>query len=137
MKIDKVIVSDLKKISLCDGDVLHGLKKSDTTFNQFGEVYFSVINFNKIKAWKRHNKYTLNLIVPYGNVNFVFINEEGEFIKYSIGENNYKRLTIPPKTWFGFKGINSPKSIITSIIDFVHDPNEVEKKDINKFDYSW
>ena len=65
---NKVIIRPLKRIFLEEGDVFHALKSSDNEFNGFEEAYFSTIKFNKIKAWKRHLKMTMNLIVPLGNV---------------------------------------------------------------------
>ena len=133
----KIIVSELTQINLEAGDVYHGLKNGDNGFLKFGELYFSKINFNKIKAWKKHKSITLNLIVPYGEVKFVFLNDDGSFSEYIIGDKNYKRLTIPPNIWFGFKGIKDPFSLISSVIDSKHDPLEVDKEEINYFKDQW
>ena len=134
---EKIILTTLKQINLEAGDLFHGLKKGDDGFIKFGELYFSKINFNKIKGWKRHRKITLNLIVPYGDVEFVFANENGSYSKYRIGTENYKRLTVPPGIWFSFAGRNNPFSIIASVIDEKHNPSEVEQKELNSFNYSW
>ena len=61
---NKVSVYPLKEIDLEGGNILHGLKKSDNGYINFGEVYFSMLNFNAIKAWKFHQSMTLNLVVP-------------------------------------------------------------------------
>ena len=60
-------------------------------------MYFSWINKNSIKAWKKHTKMTLNLVVPLGKVKFVFHNpkQPDVFREETIGEDNYKRLTVP------------------------------------------
>ena len=70
--MENVLISSLRKIPTQGGDIYHALKKSDNNFNGFGEAYFSNIDFDNIKAWKRHLKMTCNLIVPYGKVRFVF-----------------------------------------------------------------
>ena len=75
----RIILTDLKKIHLKDGDVFHCLKKGDNGYVNFGELYFSRVNFNKIKGWKRHRKITLNLVVPYGEVEFIFAHEDNKF----------------------------------------------------------
>ena len=137
MSLDNVLITDLKQISLKDGDVMHALKKNDIGFTTFGEVYFSKIKFNKIKAWKLHKKMTLNLIVPFGNVEFVLYDEDKSMRQFIIGDENYQRLTIPPKIWFGFKGKSKPYSLITSVSDMPHDPLEVERGTVNKFNYLW
>ena len=134
---DKIIITKLEQIHLDAGDVLHCLKKGDDGYVDFGELYFSKVNFNKIKGWKRHRKMTLNLVVPYGDVEFTTVNIDGTFTNYRIGTNNYKRLTIPPGIWFSFVGKNNPFSIIASVIDNKHDPSEVDKKELNSFNYSF
>ena len=76
--INGITISPLKEIEVEGGNVLHALKKSDSSFKDFGEAYFSFVNFGHVKAWKKHSKMTLNLIVPIGEVKFVFIDEPPE-----------------------------------------------------------
>ena len=69
-----VEIHKLKRISVKGGDVQHYLKSTDPGFLEFGEIYFSRVDFKEVKAWKRHRKMTLNLAVPVGEVKFVFLN---------------------------------------------------------------
>ena len=127
-----IIKTPLKQFRLKEGDVLHALKSDENEFNGFKEAYFSTIKPHKIKAWKRHLKMTMNLIVPLGSVQFVFYDNEKKILEnIVIGEKNYLRLTVPPNTWFGFKCISSYKSYILNISDELHDPNEVERKQLS------
>ena len=129
---NKVIIRPLKRISLEEGDVFHALNSSDNEFNGFEEAYFSTIKCNKIKAWKRHLKMTMNLIVPLGNVKFIFYDEKKNILKnINIGEDNYSRITVAPLVWFGFKGLSSKTSYILNISDELHDPSEVERKPLS------
>ena len=41
-----------KLIKNINGDILKFINNKDKHFKQFGEIYFSFINKNKIKAWK-------------------------------------------------------------------------------------
>ena len=130
-KKQKIIIKSLKKFNLEDGDVLHALKCSENEFNGFEEAYFSTIKKNKIKAWKKHNRMTMNLIVPIGNVQFIFYHEKKNFLRSAIiGEDNYSRITVPPKIWFGFKGLSSRTSYILNISNLSHDPSEVERQSL-------
>ena len=125
-------IKSLKQIQVDEGNVLHALKASEEEFYGFEEAYFSTIKINKIKAWKRHLRMTMNLIVPVGEVQFNFYNEEKKLlINTIIGENNYSRITVPPMTWFGFKGLSSSTSFILNISDKFHDPSEVERKPLS------
>ena len=69
--INGVTLTPLNIIPTPGGDILHALKRTEKSFTEFGEAYFSEIECMKIKAWKRHNKMTLNLIVPIGIIRFV------------------------------------------------------------------
>ena len=50
--IKDVIINPLKIIDSEDGRVLHGIKRVDLGYKDFGEAYFSEIKSKKIKAWK-------------------------------------------------------------------------------------
>tara|TARA_B100001989_G_C24488473_1_gene438225 strand:+ start:111 stop:527 length:417 start_codon:yes stop_codon:yes gene_type:complete len=120
------------------GSVMHALKKSDSGFANFGEIYFSKIKYKNIKAWKRHTKMTMNLVVPVGRVKFVFYSEEKNiFEEYILGENNYIRLTVNPLLWFGFQGMDEGKNLVMNIANIEHDPNEVERKNLMDLKYIW
>ncbi len=77
---------------------------------------------------------TLNLIVPVGEVRFVFISSDFKQRREEcIGISNYARLTVPPGIWFGFEGLASPSSLLLNISDIEHDPNELERIDMAVF----
>lgn len=137
--ISKPILTELKKIKVEGGDVLHGLKKSESSYVNFGEAYFSIINEGCIKAWKKHNKMTLNLVVPIGTIKFAFLIDpvNGVFQTEEIGENRYMRITIPPGIWFGFKGIGSGSNLLMNIADIEHDPEEVDRRENLDIIYNW
>ena len=91
---------------------------------------------NSIKAWKKHNAMTMNLIVPTGCVGFVFTDGK-DFKSVKIGPNNYLRITVPPGVWFGFKGLSSEINLVLNIADMVHSSEEVEKREKNYFKFDW
>ena len=139
--IDDVIITPLEIIETFGGNVMHAMKKTDLGYADFGEAYFSEIEKNKVKAWKRHRKMTLNLIVPLGKIKFVLFDDRKEsnnrFQEVIISKENYCRLTVPPMIWVGFKGLSSFKSILLNIASIPHNPNEVDKKEIDKIQYDW
>ena len=143
VSLDDILVTPLKRIPTVGGDVMHGLKKSDNGFNGFGEVYFSCVEQGAIKAWKCHQRITLNLLVPLGEVRFVFFCKERlaeqkeEFRIEKLGDNRYSRLTVPPGIWFGFRGRGSGQSLLMNLADMVHDPVEILRETTSKFIYNW
>lgn len=136
--LNKIKVKPLKIISLPAGNIMRALIKKDLKNGIFGEAYFSKIKFGKIKAWKYHLKMTLNLIVPRGHVKFVFYSSrDKKFRVVKIGEKKYFRLTVPPKIWFGFKGIAKPESIILNITNICHNSKEILRCKKNKINFNW
>jgi dTDP-4-dehydrorhamnose 3,5-epimerase len=133
-----VSVAPLSRISVPGGDVLHALKQSDDSFAGFGEAYFSWVDEKAIKAWKCHTKMTMNLIVPVGQVRFVFYFEEkDEFRVEEIGVDRFARITVKPGIWFGFQGLRNPSSLVLNVASIPHDPMEGRRKEIDDIYYDW
>lgn len=141
MNLSNVFVTELRRIDVTGGDVMHAIKKEDLQSDGFGEAYFSWISAGAIKAWKRHLRMTMNLIVPVGNVRFVFraVDALGvdQFRVEEIGENCYARITVPPGIWFGFRGMGEAKSLILNVASIPHDPQEVERVGLAEINYDW
>ena len=140
--IDGVSCNKLNIISTPGGDVLHAMKNIDNGFVDFGEAYFSEIEFDKVKAWKRHTKMTLNLVVPIGRIKFVLFDDRMtsnsiQFQEIIMSRENYFRLTIPPMIWVGFQGLYKPESLLLNIADITHNADEVDNKGINEIDFDW
>ena len=139
--MDGIILTPLKKIHHPKGDLFHAMKANDVGYEGFGEAYFSEIEFNSIKAWKRHKEMTLNLIVPVGEIMFVLFDDRDElnsqFQVVKISKNNYLKLTIPPMVWLGFKGLSKNGSMLLNIANIAHDPFEVERKEIDEILFKW
>jgi len=138
MTLDDVVLTPLARIETAGGDVLHALKQSDAGYAGFGEAYFSWVAEGAVKAWKRHARMTMNLIVPLGKVRFVFHVDGGnEFRVEEIGVDSYARITVPPGIWFGFQGLAAPQSLVLNIASIPHDPNEVERRAVTEIPYGW
>lgn len=137
--LKKILLVKTKVIKNDLGDILRVLKKSHLPkYWNFKEVYFSKINFNKIKAWKMHKKMHLNLFVPFGRVKFVFYCKNKKKNKEIIvSDNKYFRLNVPPKIWFGFKGLNKPYSLVLNVANFYSNESEVARISLNCIDYDW
>lgn len=134
--IDNIVITPLEIIPTSSGKVMHAMKSSDKEYSGFGEGYFSYIESGKIRAWKYHNLMTSNIVVPMGKIKFVFF-ENNNFKEFVVGNDNYCRITIPPKIWFGFQSISNEGSMLLNISNIKHDPNEVISKEINEINYNW
>ena len=135
--MDGVILTPLKQIYHPKGDILKAIKKSDSTFSEFGEAYFSTIHEGDIKGWKKHTEMILNLIVVIGEIEFVVYNETlKEFFNVRISKNNYQKLTVKAGLWVAFRGIGS-HNILFNLSNIEHNPDEAINIGINKIDYMW
>jgi len=139
VSLDDILVTPMNRIPTPGGDVLHAMKRGERGYIRFGEAYFSIIQPGAIKAWKRHMRLTMNLVVPVGSVRFVFhvSGNDGAFRVEEIGENRYVRLTVPNEIWHGFQGIAEVDSLIMNLADITHDPTEVERCDKSAISFSW
>lgn len=135
--MDGVVLTPLKQIHHPKGDIFHGMKKSDIGYDGFGEAYFSTINQDDIKGWKKHTKMTLNLIVPVGEIKFVVYDEETkEFFSVKLSQNNYQRLTVKPNVWMAFCGIGE-YNMLLNLASIEHNPNEAVNISIEEIIYGW
>ncbi|WP_152058008.1 WxcM-like domain-containing protein [Aliarcobacter butzleri] len=135
--MDGVILTPLKQIHHPKGDIFHGMKKSDEGFDGFGEAYFSTINQDDIKGWKKHTKMTLNLVVPVGEIKFVVYDEETkEFFSVKLSQNNYQRLTVKPNLWMAFQGVGE-YNMLLNLASIEHNPNEAINIDLSEINYEW
>lgn len=141
MSLDEISVIPLKRIELSGGNVLHAMKKCDSGYAGFGEAYFSWISEGSVKAWKRHIRMTMNVVVPVGKVRFVFclIDASGNrnFRVEEIGVGRYVRLTVPPGIWFGFQGLGSKQNLILNIASIPHDPDELDRLNLHDINFDW
>lgn len=133
--MDGVTLTPLKKIVHPKGDILHAIKSSDKSFTGFGEAYFSKINENEIKGWKKHTEMTLNLIVVTGEIEFV-VYDDNDFINIKLSKKNYHRLTIKPNLWLAFRGL-CKENMLLNIASIEHNPLESENVVLETFNYNW
>ena len=140
MSVD-YLLTPLKIIDVEGGNVLHAVKRNDPGFIDFGEAYFSTVETGAIKAWKRHRRMTLNLVVPVGEVRFVMcssIEEETPiFYEVVLSKKNYYRLTVPPMVWLGFQGLSSESSMLLNVSDIPHDPDESDRVNLENVVFDW
>jgi dTDP-4-dehydrorhamnose 3,5-epimerase len=138
MSLDDILITPLARIVTAGGDVLHAMKQKDEGYTCFGEAYFSWVAAGTIKAWKRHTRMTMNVVVPVGRVRFVFcLDGTDAFRSEEIGVDRYARLTVPPGIWFGFQGLVAPQSLVLNIASIAHDPNEVDRRTLRDIKYGW
>lgn len=138
MSLADILITPLDRIEVKGGDVLHAMKAGDSGSAGFGEAYFSWVTAGAVKAWKRHTRMAMNLVVPVGMIRFVFCSADRETFRIEeIGVHRYARITVPPGVCFGFKGLERPQSLLLNIASIPHDPNEVERFSLSEINFDW
>ena len=143
--IQGVKISKLKTISDNRGKVMHMLRNDSPVFKSFGEVYFSTIYENKIKAWHLHKESFLNYACINGKVKLALFDDRKEsatnnqYQEFILSPKDYFLVTIPPNVWNGFKGIGKDESLIANCLTLPHNENEMVRKDPEDsyFNYNW
>ena len=133
--MDGITLTPLKKILHPKGDIFHAMKVSDKGFSEFGEAYFSTVNKNDIKGWKKHTEMILNLVVITGEVEFV-VYDGNSFFNIKLSKNNYQRLTVKPNLWLAFRGLDK-KNILLNMASIEHDPKESVNLFLDEISYKW
>mgnify|MGYP000895414410 CR=1 FL=1 len=139
-----VYVHDLAQIVVSKGNVFHALKETDEGYVGFGEAYFSQIESGAVKGWKRHNRFTLNIVVPVGRIRFVIYDDRkesntyGQFMEHVLSPNgDYKRLTVAPGLWVAFQGLDRNTSILLDIIPEPHNQNEADSLPLSSINFKF
>tara|TARA_B110000444_G_C18789623_1_gene571801 strand:+ start:149 stop:595 length:447 start_codon:yes stop_codon:yes gene_type:complete len=143
--IDGVKITPLKIIADNRGKVMHMLRSDTEAFKKFGEIYFSTIYENSIKAWHLHKEATLNYACIKGEVKLVLFDDrknslsKGQYQELVLGQKDYFLVTIPSNVWNGFKGIDASESIIANCLTIPHNEKEMVRKDPldTYFQYNW
>ena len=124
---------------------MHMLRSDSNIFHEFGEIYFSTVNPNKVKGWNLHQKMTSNIAVIFGEIKLVLYDprsnskSKGQIQEFFLSPKNYKLISVPPLIWSGFKGIGKKTAIIANCADLPYDDKEIERKSAfgNEIPYDW
>ncbi len=133
--IEGVEIFPLRRIQDERGMVMHMLKATDPHFQEFGEIYFSVIHPGVIKAWHLHSRMTINYAVVSGTIKLVVFDQRpesktrGQLQEIFVGQANYNLVRVPPGVVNGFTAVGGEKAIVANCADIPHDPTEITRID--------
>lgn len=139
------MITPLRQIPDERGKIMHMLRCDDPDFEQFGEIYFSMVYPGAIKAWHLHTRMTLNYVVIAGMIKLVLYDSrpdsstKGQIQEIFMGEQNYIRVKIPPGIYNGFKGIGTIPAIVANCATIPHDALEIHRVDplSKEIPYNW
>ncbi len=143
--INGVEIKKIEKIPDERGAIFHMLRNDEEIFEQFGEIYFSKVYRDIIKAWHIHSEMKLNYAVIYGMVKMVLFDDreasptKGNLMEIFLGDENYLLVKVPANVWNGFKGFGTDFSIVANCATIPHRVDEISRLDpfSEKIPYSW
>ena len=161
--ITGVEVNDLKVFKDERGAVMRMMRRDDPFFREFGEIYFSIVMPNVVKAWHLHKSMTLNYACVFGKIKLVLYDPRvafpstardilnptcGMMNEFILGgypdHEDYKLVTIPPGVWNGFRAVHNlgtglEMGIVANCATEPHNPNEIERHspDASFIPYDW
>lgn len=135
--IEGVSIRPLRVIPDERGMVMHMLRRDDSAFREFGEIYFSWVYPGVIKGWHLHTRMTLNYAVPIGAIKLVCYDTRagstthGTLVEIFTGAaiHQYGLITIPPGVWNAVKGVGAAPAMIANCATEPHDPAEIMRAD--------
>lgn len=143
--IQGVAIHPLRIIKDDRGQIMHMLRADAPHFKKFGEIYFSMVFPERVKAWHIHKQMTLNYAVPFGEILLVLYDDrpesptKGKVMEIPLGDSNYSLVTVPPLVWNGFVGRSNFPSLVANCSDIPHDPQEIGRIDADDpiVPYKW
>lgn len=145
--IEGVRIHPLSQLPDARGKIMHMLRRDDPHFEQFGEIYFSMVFPGVVKGWHIHQRMALNYTVVVGQVRLVLYDDReasstrGHVQEIVLGADpeRYQLVQVPPLVWNGFIGLGQAPSIVANCSTEPHEPEEILRKDPHDpaFPYAW
>ena len=112
MTAEPILFTPLELIKSELGSVRHAMRINATGYHGFEEVYFSSVNKNKIKGWKKHLRMTMNLVVCHGSVRFAVLSENNlkKASLYLISGTELRKAYDPTELLGSVQGLERRKS---------------------------
>lgn len=119
--IEGVRTKELKVIPDERGLLMEMLRCDDDIFQQFGQVYLSVVYPGVVKGWHYHKVQTDNFVIVKGMAKVVLHDTRdesptrGEITEFFLGERNPKLIVVPPLVLHGMKGIGLEPAYLVNV----------------------
>ena len=145
--INGVTVKNLKVMPDERGRVMEILRRDDSFFSGFGQVYLTTAYPGVVKGWHYHKKQTDNMTVVKGMMKIVLYDSrnssstKGEINEFFAGEHNPILIQIPPLVYHGFKCIGPEEALVINVLDKLYHHRQPDEFRIDphsrKIPYAW
>lgn len=145
--IDGVVARRLEAHLDERGRLIELFRADEDGLPAFGQVHLSTVHPGAIKAWRRHKQRTDVLACVRGTVRLGLFDPRPTSKTFEqvnelfIGPENPLRVTIPPRVWFGLKGVGTEEAIVVVWTDEAYNPlaPDEERWDpvVNEIPFDW
>lgn len=145
--IHGVVTKPLKTIPDERGFLMEMLRRDDPFFQEFGQVYLTVVYPGVVKGWHWHRLQTDHFVVVKGMAKVVLYDRRsdspthGDVNEYFLGEMNRTLLVIPPGVLHGMKGIGTEPAFLINTPTHVYNYAEPDEYRVDPHDsdvpYDW
>lgn len=100
------------------------------------EIYINKIKPNVLKGWNLHKKYTCNIFLIKGDLEFLICrnSKKGKIKKIRLSLNKINHLIIKPNNWFCFRSTSKKReAIFMNLTNGFHSSRELLKKPADQF----
>ena len=113
----------------------------------FGQVHVSSVVPGAIKGWHRHVRRSDVLSCVHGRVRLGLYDPREdspthlEVNEFFLGPESPYRITIPPRVWFGIKGVGPEESLVVVWTDEPYNPKVPDEErwdpEVNEIPFDW
>lgn len=145
--IKGVKIKNLRVVPDERGRLMEILRRDDTLFEQFGQVYVTTTLPGVVKAWHLHKKQTDNVACVHGMIKLAMYDpregseSRGEVTELYLGVHNPLLVQIPRGVYHGWMCVSQEEAIIINIPTEVYDYENPDEHRLdpheNDIPYDW
>lgn len=145
--INGVKTKNLKVIPDERGRLMEILRKDDSLYKEFGQVYITTTYPGVVKAWHKHEKQTDNVVCVRGMIKLALYDPREksstfkEINQFYLGVHNPMLVQIPPDIYHGWMCISEEEAIIVNIPTEIYNYKNPDEQRLdpheNDIPYEW
>ena len=145
--IEGVKSKTLKVIPDERGRLMEILRKDDSLFQQFGQVYMTTTYPGVVKAWHLHRKQTDNIACIRGMIKLVLYDSRKDSVTYGelnelfVGIHNPMLFQIPPGVYHGWMCTSPDEAVVINIPTELYDYENPDEFRVDPYEndipYDW
>jgi dTDP-4-dehydrorhamnose 3,5-epimerase len=115
------------------GRLMEILRRDDSLFQEFGQVYMTTTFPGVVKAWHLHKKQTDNICCLTGMIKLVLYDGRNESATFSeinefyLGVHNALLVQVPAHVYHGWKCISQEEAVVINIPTNVYDHKQPDE----------